>query len=199
MTIALDPLAIADQLARLARDLRTLETRIGGFHRRSREGVRTGAPGSTVPALSGISVTQRADAFAYFHARCLIEESSAPFRPRGMGTPAILEALRDHVGFWTEHADQRLALDFADELAEVTAVVRDELEPRALAWVEVGGECSVDGCGGRYRVQVDRDSDLRDDWHPRAECWRRTDHGDRLTPGHDVDAVELAAYLSHAA
>lgn len=156
----------------------------GGQHGRS--------VGDKAPAAHLIAVSQDIDAFAKFHARCLVDETA--WMPRGIDTPRLLDGIASRIGHFTNGDDARLAWGFADELHDIAERAHNAANPDGSAWVDVGHQCTMPECAGRYRVKINRDNGATFGWRPQAVCFTVDENGlDHMHADHAVDGLLLAA------
>lgn len=156
-------------------------------------GASFGRPDSAVPSASLIAITQDIDRFARFHAQVLLDETT--WKPTGRGTWSLLHDLAARIGHFTNGDDAQLAWAFADELDELNARALNAIRPDGTAWVDVGHHCNVPGCGGRYKVRINRDRGHVPGWRPRAMCFSvDANGGEHMNMSHALDGMILAAF-----
>jgi len=151
-----------------------------------------GAPGSTVPSATLMSLSLDIDRFAHFHARCLSDEGA--WVPRGIDTPNLLDGLATRIGHFINSDDARLAWDFHDELEQLEDMSHKAVNPDGIVWAEVGHRCTMTECNGRYKVQINRDNGHTAGWRPIAVCFTVDQDGrEHMNREHAVDGLLLAA------
>lgn len=130
-----------------------------------RSGVRR-PPGSRTPIDAHVSdVIAEVTEWVVFLAHVLVDEADwTP--PADTSTPALLGAIRERVGHFTEHPDQMLAvgiIEDADRLARLTLRTATPARRRTVRLGIPCGEHTTSDTGGRVPCGGQYAMDLRDD------------------------------------
>lgn len=182
--------AIADAWPELRARLAT-----GGTGTKDESGIASTSKVAPLPIRANVlDVIAEVDQWATFLARTLIEETD--WTPVGTSTPALLRQIAARVGHFTEHADEMLALAFADDAERLHALVTRTARPSGRRTIHIGAKCWQHGtsdlgertpCDGNLTVIADperaslvpdvvcdRDRDHRIDPTTWQRAWRRT-------------------------
>lgn len=188
-------------------DLIALYVALGDeLDRRDRSGIServTGSKGESQPAPANLTILEarRAiDLFAFQHAKMLVDAGTWPPRQAAITTPQRLAGIAQRLGHWTAHEQEG-----AEFIADVQRLVEDAqvaMSPPPDKWRHIGVDCYVDGCPGKYRVELPEgdDATMTDaermrawrDTMPEAVCWVTTSDGRQRIQREHVILASLA-------
>jgi len=137
-------------------------------------GVGTRTPPTSRPPLNLTVSDTIADitSWARFWARALADETQwTP--PSGWleDTPALLRALAQRTGHWTNHPDQVLAVAFVQECADTRRLAEEAAHPSGYRRIPVNRACDHEGCTGALYAPL---SDSQ--WLPALRCTENPSH-----------------------
>lgn len=174
MTDRPNPLALAETLRALAGCWLELDKelmRVNG--KSSREAARSKPP----LAVDVLDAKRAIDNFAHLYARILMDEST--WVPAVTNAPYLLEQLAMHIGHFTHNPDALVAYEFAEDLDKVSRGAWAVANPNGIAFIPIG-PCFAEGCTGKVRVMIDRDSPADEAslalWRPTAVCDKDNTH-----------------------
>ncbi len=144
------------------------------LHPSGTTGVGTRTPPASRPPLDlGVSdVIGEINDWTRFWARALYDETRWEPPDNWLGdTPALLRALAQRTGHWTNHPDQTLAAAFVQECADTRRLAEDTAHPSGYRRIPVNRACDQEGCSGALYAPL---SDSQ--WLPALRCSENPAH-----------------------